>query len=78
MLIKRRLIPEKYDINKQVKARKDIDSKYYFLEQIHSNSKKVEIHDLEIDKVVLYPSISKAALALDQNPGVIGMYNGKV
>ena len=38
----------------------------------------VEIHDLETDKVVLYPSVYKAALALDQNPGVIGMHNGKL
>ena len=38
----------------------------------------VEIHDLETDKVVLYPSIYKAALALEQNPEVIGMYNGKL
>ena len=78
MLIKRGLTPDKYDINKQVKARKDIDPKYYFLKQIRSNLKKVETHDLETDKVVLYPSIYKAALVLDQNPGVIGMYNGKV
>ena len=48
------------------------------LKQIRSNPKKVEIHDLETDKIVLYPSIYKAALALDQNLGVIGMYNGKV
>ena len=46
--------------------------------QIYSNPKKVEIYDLEADEVVLYPSIYKAAMALDQNPGVIGMYNGKV
>ena len=78
LLIKRGLIPEKYNTKKQVKARKDIDPKYYFLKQIRSNPKKVEIHELETDKVVLYPSICKAALALDQNPGVIGMYNGKV
>ena len=77
-LIKRGLIPEKYDTNKQVNARKDIDPKYYFLKQIRSNPKKVKILDLKADKVVLYPSIYKAALALDQNPGVIGMYNGKV
>ena len=57
---------------------KDIDSKYYFLKQIRSNRKMVEIHDFETDKVVHYPSIPKAALALDKNPGVIGMYNGKV
>ena len=41
-------------------------------------SEKVEKHDLEADKVVLYPSIYKAALALDQNSGVIGMYNGNL
>ena len=57
---------------------KDIDLKYYFLKQIRSNPKKAEIHDLETDKVVLYPSIYKAALALDQNPGVICIYKGKV
>ena len=45
-LIKRGLIPKKYDTNKQVKAKKDIDLKYYFLKQIRSNLKKVEIHDL--------------------------------
>ena len=47
LLIKRRLIPQKYDTNKQVKEKKDIDPKYYFLKQIRSNPKKVEIHDLE-------------------------------
>ena len=78
LLIKRGLRPEKYGNNKQIKARKDIDPKYYFLKQIRSNSKKAEIHDLETDKVVLHPSIYKAALALDQHPAVIGMYDGKV
>ena len=43
-----------------------------------SNPMKVEIHDLETNKIVLYPSICKATLALDQNTRVIGMYNGKV
>ena len=57
---------------------KDIVLNYYFLQQICSNPKKVEIHDLEADKVVLYPSIYKAALALDQNPVVIVIYIGKV
>ena len=56
---------------KQVKAKKDINPKYNFLTQIRSNRKKVEIHDLETYKVGLNPSIYKAALDLDQNPGVI-------
>ena len=74
----RRLIPEKYETNKRVKAKKDIDPKYNFIRQGDSIPKEEEIHDLETDKVDIYPSIYKAALALEQNPGVIGMYNGKV
>ena len=77
LLLKKGLIPEKYETNKQVKAKKDIDHKYNFLREGHSHPNKVEIHNLETDKVDLYPSI-KAALALNQNPRVIGMYNGKV
>ena len=78
LLVKRWLIPEKHGNNKQEQIMKDIDPKYSFLRQIRRNTKKVEIHDLETDKVVLYPSIYKAALALDQNTGVTGMYHGKV
>ena len=36
-------------------------------------TKKVEIHGIETERVVLYPSIYKAALT-----GVISMYDGKV
>ena len=78
LLVKRGLIPEKHGKNKQEKMINDVDPKYNFLRQIRKNPKKVEIHDLETDKVVLYPSTYKAALALDQNTGAIGMYNGKV
>ena len=78
ILFKRGLIPEQYGTNKQEKARKDIDPKYNFLRQIRSNPKKVGIYDCEADKVVLYPSIYKADLALDQNTGVFSMYDGKV
>ena len=53
LLIKKGLIPEKYGTNKE-KAKKDIDPKYNFLRQICKNPKKVEIHDLETDKVVFY------------------------
>ena len=78
LLFKRGQIPEKCGTNKQKKSKKNIDPKYNFLRQVRSNPKKVEIHDLEAEKIVLYPSIYKAALALDQNPRVIDMYNGKV
>ena len=77
MLIKKGLIPEKYGTNKQEKSKKDIDPKYNFLRQLRSNPKKVEIYDMETDSVVTYPSIYMADLALDQNTGVIGMYDGK-
>ena len=70
------MLADKYETNKYVKAKNDIDPKYNFLRQIHSNTKKVEIHALETDKVDLCPSIYKAALALDQNTGIIYMYNG--
>ena len=65
------MIHENYETNKKVKAKKDIDAKYNFLMLGHSNPKKVERHNLETDKVDVYPSVYKAALALDQNPGVI-------
>ena len=71
LIVKRGLITVQYGTNKQEKAKKDIDTKYNFLRQIRINPKKVEIHYLETDKVVLCPSIYKTALALDQNTGVI-------
>ena len=61
LLVKRGLIPEKHGKNKQEKIIKDIDYKYNFLRQIRKNQKKVEIHDLKADKVLLYPSLYKTA-----------------
>ena len=78
MLIKKWLIPEEYGTIKQEKAKKDIDPKYYFLRQIRNNPKKVEIHDMKTDKVVLYPSTYNVDLALDQNTKVISLYDIKV
>ena len=72
MLDKRGLIHKKYDTNKQVNTKNDIDPKYNAPRQVYSNPNK------EADHVDLCPSIYKAALALEQNPGIIGMYNGKV
>ena len=65
LIIKKGLKPQKYGTNKQEKAKKYIDPKYTFLRQILRNQKKIEIHDLETDKFVLYPSIY---LALDTIP----------
>ena len=52
---------EKCDTSIQEKSKKDIDHKHIFLRQIHTNPKNVQIHDLETDEVVIYPSIYKAA-----------------
>ena len=78
MLVKRGLIPEKYGTNKQEKAKNDIEPKHNFLRQIRSNPKNVEMHDMETDDVVLYPSIYKATLALDQNTRVFSIYDANV
>ena len=78
LLFKRGLIHKQCGINKQEKAKKEIDPKYIFLRQIRKNPKKVQIHYFERDEVAIYTSIYKAALALGQNPGEIGTYNGKV
>ena len=40
-----------------VKAKKNIDPKYNFLREGHGHPKKIEIHDLETDKVDIYLSI---------------------
>ena len=64
LLIKRGLIHEKYDTNKQVKARKDIDPTYYFLKQIRSNPKKL--------KYMIWKQIRLFFIL------PYGMYNGKV
>ena len=78
LLGERGLMPEKCDTSIQEKSKKDIYPKYIFLRQIHKIPKKDQINDLETDEVAIYSSIYKAALVLGQNPGVIGMYNGKV
>ena len=78
LLINKDFISEIYGTIKEENAKKNIDPKYNFLRHIRRNPKKIEIYDLETDKVVLYPSIYKAALALDQNTGVISMYDEKV
>ena len=54
LLVKRGFIIEKYDTSKQEKAKKDIDPKYNFLRQKHSNPKNVEIHDLKTDKMFFF------------------------
>ena len=78
LLIKRGLIPEKYVTNKQVKAKMDILNIICKADMQQSKEVWDTWHDLKTDKVVPYLFIYKTALAVDQNPRVIGMYNGKV
>ena len=56
LFVKRGLISEKHG-NKKQENMKDINPKYNFLRHIRKTPKKVEIHDLETDKVDFYPSL---------------------
>ena len=69
LLITIGLKPVRYGTNKREKAKNDIDPKYHLVRQIRSNAKKAEIYDLETDKVVLYPSIYKAACMMEKYGG---------
>ena len=73
VLVKRGLLPEIIKITtitlppELEDANKEINPKYIFLRKIRKNPKKVQIHDLKTNKIVLYPSMYKAALTMDQN-----------
>src|SRR5688572_23135832 len=54
------------------------DEKYDRLKRIRSHPRRVEILDRETGVVDSYSSMYKAAKALNQNAGVITMFNGKV
>src|ERR1043165_361643 len=54
------------------------DPKYDRLKRIQAHPRRVEILDLETGTIDKYPSIYKAAKALDRSPGVIAWFNGKI
>ena len=54
------------------------DAKYDRLKYIRTHPKRVEILDRETGLIDKYPSMYKAARALDQNSGVIAWFNGKI
>ena len=54
------------------------DEKYDRLKRIRTHPRRVEILDRETGVVVSYSSMYKAAKALNQNVGVITIFNGKV
>src|SRR5688572_30148958 len=54
------------------------DEKYDRLKRIRTHPRRVEILDRETGLIELYPSMYKAAKALNQNAGVITMFNEKV
>src|SRR5688572_14241242 len=54
------------------------DEKYDRLKRIRTHPRRVEILDRETELVDSYSSMYKAAKALNQNAGVITMFNGKV
>ena len=54
------------------------DEKYDRLKHIRTHPRRVEILDRETGVIDSYSSMYKAAKALNQNAGVITMFNGKV
>src|SRR5688572_7172266 len=54
------------------------DEKYDRLKRIRTHPRRVEILDRETGLIDSYSSMYKAAKALNQNAGVIPMFNGKV
>src|SRR6188768_1183457 len=54
------------------------DEKYDRLKRIRTHHRRVEILDRETGLIDSYSSMYKAAKALNQNAGVITMFNGKV
>ena len=54
------------------------DEKYDRLKRIRTHPRRVEILDRETGLIDSYSSMYKAAKALNQNAGVITMFNGKV
>ena len=54
------------------------DEKYDRLKHIRTHPRRVEILDRETGLIDKYPSIYKAAKALNRDSGVIAWFNGKV
>ena len=84
MLITRGLLPETINIKavtslpQREKTKKEIKPKYNFLKHIRNSPKKVEIRDIETDKIIVYSSMYKNAITFNQQSRLISAYYGNV
>ena len=60
------------------KTKKEINPKYNFLNHIRNSPKKVEIRDIETDKIIVYSSMYKAAKTFNQQSRLISAYDRKM
>ena len=72
VLIKRGLLSETMNIititspPERENTKKERNPKYNFLKYIRKSSKKVEIRDMEMGEIIVYPSMYKAAKTFSQ------------
>ena len=72
VLVKRGLLPDTMNITtitslpERENTKKEINSKYNFLEHIRNRQKKVEIQDMDTGEIIIYSSMYKAAKTFNQ------------
>ena len=83
VLVKRGLLPEMIKITtitslpEREDTKKEINPKYNFLKHLRNSLKKVEIRDMEMDEIIVYSSMYKAAKTFSQQSRIISAYDGK-
>ena len=84
MLVKRGFLPDTMNITtitslpERENAKKEINPKYNFLNNIRNSPKKDEIQDMETSEIVVYSSMYKSAKRFNQQSRLISKYDGKV
>ena len=84
VLVKRGLLPEIIKIStitsslEQEDAKKERNPQYYFLKYIRNSPKKVEIHGMVTDEIIVYSSMYKADKRFNQQSRLIYAFDGKV
>ena len=84
VLVKRGLLPETIKITtitslpEREDTKKEIKPKYNFLKHKRNSPKKVEIHDMKTDEIIVYSSMYKAAKIFNKQSRLISAYDGKV
>ena len=84
MLIKIGLLPETINITtitslpERENTKEEINPQDNFLKYVRNTRKKVVIRDIEMDEIIVYSSMYKAAETFNQQPRLISAYDGKV